>query len=716
MAVNAKAVVDIDVDDKAFKSFMVSFEKYQRVLAKTPSAWAAVSKENKIAFEAFNRMTAALMAQGDIMRKNVSAQKDLAVSAHAVSRDWEKTKDHATKFYEKIKDTTWHLIKWTGIFAGIGSLAASFTTLWGLQAAAEGIRARQASASGVGLSSGQQKALELNFGDTFDVPGLTRGVETARADRRSKAFRALGKMHIGRGLSAHDQNRAVLNAAWEASHKLGRSQWGGWIERQGAGEFGITTESMERAHGMSREEFQGVMGRESKEAGEVGFKEKSAKAWSEFLHMLEKAKETIGSALVDEIAKLMPCLSKLTDRITNLITNWLRGGGLDNIIGLLNDGLDWLVKFFGEGGGFKKDVIPALIEFGVQLKAITHFFKTDSSKYTPEQWKNMTTKQRIHVMSGGIYYPNDDPDNPDAPKSTNIWTDAGKGIAKGLAAGIPVPSGTPDPNWKAPGTDAVHDFVNRVKGWFTGANIPPPTYGGDGGGGGGGDGGGATETHGGGRRGQAGQRRSGGRSTAAMRMGFTRRGSSAGGGDGGGGGGGGGGRGGHGAWQGGGKVPGLSDPGTSAGDIKTLMGFGWSYENAVGIVTNILAESSGRTDAVGDGGLAYGLAQWHPDRQAEFKKLFGHDIRQSTRLEQLKFIDWELKHTEAGAGQRLMAEHTAGGSAGAFSQYYERPAAVQEARYNRSHQGEQLAYKIPRVQVDVRENTGGNVHASASTL
>lgn len=102
---------------------------------------------------------------------------------------------------------------------------------------------------------------------------------------------------------------------------------------------------------------------------------------------------------------------------------------------------------------------------------------------------------------------------------------------------------------------------------------------------------------------------------------------------------------------------------------------GWTEEQAKGIAANLEQESGFRADAEGDGGQAYGLAQWHPDRQADFKKFSGKDIRQSTARDQLEFIHHELTDgNEKSAGSRLKRAATARDAAGIVSQYYERPA------------------------------------------
>ncbi|MBA6142344.1 hypothetical protein H4B97_07645 [Pseudomonas juntendi] len=102
---------------------------------------------------------------------------------------------------------------------------------------------------------------------------------------------------------------------------------------------------------------------------------------------------------------------------------------------------------------------------------------------------------------------------------------------------------------------------------------------------------------------------------------------------------------------------------------------GWTEEQAKGIAANLEQESGFRTDAEGDGGNAYGLAQWHPDRQAEFARYSGKDIRESSAREQLEFIHHELTNgREKSAGNRLRRAGSARDAAGIVSQYYERPA------------------------------------------
>lgn len=95
----------------------------------------------------------------------------------------------------------------------------------------------------------------------------------------------------------------------------------------------------------------------------------------------------------------------------------------------------------------------------------------------------------------------------------------------------------------------------------------------------------------------------------------------------------------------------------------------------MGIAANLQQESGFRHDAEGDGGNAYGLAQWHKERQADFARFSGKDIKKSTAEEQLEFINYELtKGKERSAGDQLKMTTNAYDAASVVSTQYERPA------------------------------------------
>ncbi len=117
----------------------------------------------------------------------------------------------------------------------------------------------------------------------------------------------------------------------------------------------------------------------------------------------------------------------------------------------------------------------------------------------------------------------------------------------------------------------------------------------------------------------------------------------------------------------------------STSDVEAFQKLGWTREQAIGLAANIQRESGGNPSAVGDHGAAFGLAQWHAPRQAAFAKWAGHPIQQSTREEQIAFIDYELRKggaQERQAGRALSGTSDAQQAARIVSQLYERPGAA----------------------------------------
>jgi Phage tail lysozyme len=117
---------------------------------------------------------------------------------------------------------------------------------------------------------------------------------------------------------------------------------------------------------------------------------------------------------------------------------------------------------------------------------------------------------------------------------------------------------------------------------------------------------------------------------------------------------------------------------------------GWTHEQAAGLAANLQAES-GFSNTPGDSGLAQGFGQWHPDRQANFRRLYGHDVQDATAAEQYAFVDWELRNTESDAGARLARAKTAAEAGSIVSRYYERPKDTEGEAAARSSLATRLA-------------------------
>ena len=109
--------------------------------------------------------------------------------------------------------------------------------------------------------------------------------------------------------------------------------------------------------------------------------------------------------------------------------------------------------------------------------------------------------------------------------------------------------------------------------------------------------------------------------------------------------------------------------------INYFQSQGWSRAQAIGIVANLDAESNMEPGIrqIG-GGPGYGLAQWEGPRQRDFAAWAGHNIRGSSFAEQLRFVQYELTHSESAAGRALRGATDARSAAEIVTRLYERPA------------------------------------------
>lgn len=131
-------------------------------------------------------------------------------------------------------------------------------------------------------------------------------------------------------------------------------------------------------------------------------------------------------------------------------------------------------------------------------------------------------------------------------------------------------------------------------------------------------------------------------------------------------------------WLGGDKLSQFK-PGTNAAatlGMQHLMGLGWSKSAAAGAIANVETESQGfNTQAVGDGGTAFGLMQWHKDRQQHIEDHFHRSLKAMDFYQQLDALDWETRTYTPDSFARM--QNAAPGVAGSiFSREVERPKRV----------------------------------------
>lgn len=99
---------------------------------------------------------------------------------------------------------------------------------------------------------------------------------------------------------------------------------------------------------------------------------------------------------------------------------------------------------------------------------------------------------------------------------------------------------------------------------------------------------------------------------------------------------------------------------------RTQRELGLTRAQAVGLAGNIYQESKFNEKAVGDGGKAHGIVQWHPDRRE------GVDILNMSFEDQVTYLIDELEGPEKRALSKIKTAKTAEDAAEIVDKFYER--------------------------------------------
>jgi hypothetical protein len=128
--------------------------------------------------------------------------------------------------------------------------------------------------------------------------------------------------------------------------------------------------------------------------------------------------------------------------------------------------------------------------------------------------------------------------------------------------------------------------------------------------------------------------------------------------------------------------------------LNYLQSKGYSREQAAAILGNLVQESGLNTNAVGDSGTAYGLAQWRGPRQAALRQYAASQgTDPSDYATQLAFIDVELNGSEKKAGAAFKNTASLEDAVNVFSSKYERPSAKWAANDKRLAAAQQILNK-----------------------
>lgn len=368
----AKSIVDIDVNDDKFVSFMEKFKEYQAALEELPEAWRGLAHGATDA----TKETAKAKAEGDLLAKAFSEGASAILSinsgldrltdsldrANKSQEDFNKktrsskgflseaTKD-AKSLAGHIRDATTSLLSWGGI-VGLFTGVLGVGGLFGLNRLAATTGSQRFTSLGIGTSIGALDSTAINYQKALGNPTETLGaIRDSQMDLSKRwTFQAMG-------INNPDQDPAkllpqMIRNARDIFVKNGSTL-------QGANAYGLTNffslDDLNRFKNMSDEEIDAMERRAQKDAKLLQITDQQARQWQDFNVQLDYSSQSIRNAFVRGLGPLTPQLSKLSDALAGAIDTVLQSPELGKWIDGLAGGIERFGKYLASPE-FTKDV------------------------------------------------------------------------------------------------------------------------------------------------------------------------------------------------------------------------------------------------------------------------------------------------------------------------------------------------------------------------
>ncbi|EKS4582860.1 lytic transglycosylase domain-containing protein [Salmonella enterica] len=374
----AKSIIEVDVNDEKFLSFMDKFNEYQAALEELPEAWRASAqgigdsaRETSKASSEAEGMTKAFLDGVDALNMMVNnldrintslddankRQSDLNKKTAGSSGIFGKLKKDSKEFAGHIKDATVSLLSWGGI-VGLFTGVLGAGGLFGLNRLASTASAQRFTSMGLNTSIGALDSTAINYQRAVANPTATLGaIRDTQADLSQRwKFQAMG---INNPDHSPDQ---LLPEMIRAARSI-FTQTGGTL--QGANAYGLTSffsiDDLNRFKNMSDAEIDAMEKRAKRDAQLLQITDEQARQWQDFNVQLDYSSQSIKNTFIRGLGPLTPGLTKLSDALSGAIDTVLQSPELGKWI----DGLAGGIQRFGDylaSPDFKNDVEDFMVK------------------------------------------------------------------------------------------------------------------------------------------------------------------------------------------------------------------------------------------------------------------------------------------------------------------------------------------------------------------
>ena len=237
----------------------------------------------------------------------------------AVARGWASIETNTRKVAGNVKEATAALLRWSGITALVGGGIWGAGTL-GMDALGKSVLNDRSAAMGAGTTYGGRQAFNVAFGRFGNPEGVLGKVSELQASANHTALRNLGLSEDEiRNSDPADLAARAYEMLGEKARRTPKHMLGDMMRANRLDEVFDIGQARQAGQASGTGEMGELQGAFKKNRGRFNLSDETTRAWAKFTMNMEIASGVLKKTFAGALAKLTPCLTKLSESFTALI-------------------------------------------------------------------------------------------------------------------------------------------------------------------------------------------------------------------------------------------------------------------------------------------------------------------------------------------------------------------------------------------------------------
>jgi len=333
-----KSVIEIDVLDEKFQKFKAEFDKFRDALASIPKDIDNVNSRWSKGIPDNDKVNKKIQDMGKALKDTGNEFKNIALSTGKIALN--------------LASGAISIAKWLAL----GSLFTGF----GLGKLAESTSDVRKRAQGLGITTGELRAADVNFSRYLDVQGTLSNIADIRSDlsRRQIINRLAGGNTEGKDIA--QLLPSIIRGAITQFKAGGQTQ-------QYAEALGLTQvfslEELRRLSSLNEQELKKTISDYEKDRQSLAIDDAASYAWQNFWIQLKRSGNSIETSLIKGLEPLTPQLEKFSKVMAGLIDDFFKNHDVKKLIDDLATRIKDFVTYLGSKQ-FKQDFNDFLTNVG----------------------------------------------------------------------------------------------------------------------------------------------------------------------------------------------------------------------------------------------------------------------------------------------------------------------------------------------------------------